>query len=91
MFDIWRWATGNNLSPSVVLDKRDGKVKMLLYIFLPMIIVGLAQWKVRKAFKKYSQIPAERRMNGAQVAQSLLSENVFSHFVFENLIIPWLN
>ena len=48
---------------------------MLLYIFLPMIIVGLAQWKVRKAFKKYSQIPSERRMNGAQVAESLLREN----------------
>jgi len=54
---------------------RSGKFKMFLYMFVPMIIIGLAQWKVRSAFKKYSNIPAARRMSGAQVAQSLLNEN----------------
>ena len=47
----------------------------LVYMVFPMIIVGLAQWKVRNAFKRYSNVVASRRMTGAQVAQSLLNES----------------
>jgi len=49
------------------------------YYFLfvgPAILVMLyAQWRVRSAYSKWSKVDNNRRMTGAQAAQSLLTQN----------------
>ncbi|WP_096200917.1 zinc metallopeptidase [Bacillus sp. FJAT-45350] len=50
-------------------------MEILIYFAL---IIGLpiwAQMKVKKAYKKYSQVPASSGMTGAQVARKILDEN----------------
>lgn len=47
----------------------------LYYFILPMILVAYAQWKVRSAFKKYSNIGSMSRISGAEAARRILREN----------------
>jgi uncharacterized protein len=48
----------------------------LLYVGLPGMLLGLyAQWKVKSAFARGSQIPSERGWTGQQVAQRILDAN----------------
>ena len=47
----------------------------MLYFILPMILVALAQWKVRSAFNKYSRIRSMAGITGAETARRILREN----------------
>lgn len=47
----------------------------MFYFILPMILVALAQWKVRSAFKKYSQVRSMAGISGADTARRILREN----------------
>ncbi len=47
----------------------------MLYFILPMILVALAQWKVRSAFKKYSRVGSMAGISGAETARRILREN----------------
>ena len=45
----------------------------ILYVLVPgMLISGLASWRVKSAFKRYSRVGTRRGMTGAQAAQVLL-------------------
>ena len=46
----------------------------LLLWFLPLLFAIFAQIKVSSAFKKYSKVPNQRGMTGAQAAQFMLNE-----------------
>lgn len=48
-------------------------LKFLLMVLLPgMLISGLASWRVKAAFNRYSQVGSRRGMTGAHAAQILL-------------------
>ena len=48
-------------------------LQYILYVLIPgMLISGLASWRVKAAFKRYSQVGTRRGMTGAQAAQVLL-------------------
>ncbi len=45
----------------------------LLWVFLPGLLLGLwAQWRLHSAFGKYSQVPVESGMTGAEAARRIL-------------------
>ena len=45
----------------------------LLWVFLPGLLIGLwAQWRLHSAFGKYSQVPVDSGMTGAQTARRIL-------------------
>ena len=46
-----------------------------LYIIPPMIFLLFAQWRVKSTFNKYSKVPNQRGMSGAEVARALLDAN----------------
>ena len=47
----------------------------LLFVFLPGLIIGLwAQMKLMSAFGKYSQVPVENGMTGAEAARQILDQ-----------------
>jgi len=46
-----------------------------LYIIPPMIFLLFAQWRVKSTFNKYSKVPNQRGMTGAEVARALLDAN----------------
>jgi len=46
------------------------------WVLIPGLLFGLwAQWKVKSAFARYSQVPASRGLNGAAVARGILQES----------------
>ena len=51
---------------------------MLIYIMLVMlptlVICGLAQWRVKSAFARYSRVRASSGLTGAQAAQAMLRQ-----------------
>ncbi len=46
--------------------------RYLLFMIPGLIVMGLAQWKLRSAFSKYREIPNSRRLMGAQVAELVM-------------------
>ena len=46
--------------------------RYLLFMIPGLIVMGLAQWKLRGAFAKYSQVPNSLRLTGAQAAEAVL-------------------
>jgi Zn-dependent membrane protease YugP len=49
--------------------------KYLLFVMLPGILLGLwAQYKLHAAFGKYSQVPVETGLTGAQAARRILDD-----------------
>ena len=47
----------------------------LLFVFLPGLLIGLwAQWRLHSAFGKYSQVPVESGLTGAQAARRILDD-----------------
>jgi Zn-dependent membrane protease YugP len=47
----------------------------LLFVFLPGLIIGLwAQWKLHSAYGKYSQVPVDSGLTGAQAARRILDD-----------------
>lgn len=49
---------------------------LYLIVTMPALLLALyAQWKVRSAYEKYSQVPNERGVSGYQAAQELLRAN----------------
>ena len=47
----------------------------LLFVFLPGLLLGLwAQWRLHSAFGKYSQVPVESGLTGAQAARRILDD-----------------
>ncbi len=47
--------------------------KYLLFVFLPGLLLGLwAQWRLHSAFGKYSQVPVESGLTGAEAARRIL-------------------
>ncbi len=46
--------------------------RYLLFMIPGVIVMGLAQWKLRSAFTKYSQVPNSRRLTGAQAAELVM-------------------
>ncbi len=60
---------------------------ILYFIFgLPALLLGLyAQYKVRSAYSKYSQVPNDRRLSGLEAARSLLSANYLSNVDVEGI------
>ena len=48
-------------------------LQYILYVLVPgMLISGLASWRVRSAFKRYSRVGTRRGLTGAQAAHVLL-------------------
>ena len=47
----------------------------ILFVMLPGLLIGLwAQWKLHAAFGKYSQVPVESGLTGAQAARRILDQ-----------------
>jgi Zn-dependent membrane protease YugP len=47
--------------------------KYILFVMLPGLVIGLwAQWRLHSAFGKYSQVPVESGLTGAQAARRIL-------------------
>ena len=46
--------------------------RYLLFMIPGLLVMGLAQWKLRGAFAKYSQVPNSRRLTGAQAAEVVM-------------------
>ena len=46
--------------------------RYLLFMIPGVIVMGLAQWKLRSAFARYSQVPNSRRLTGAQAAELVM-------------------
>ena len=47
--------------------------KYLLFVFLPGLLIGLwAQWRMHSAFGKYSQVPVDSGLTGAEAARRIL-------------------
>jgi uncharacterized protein len=45
----------------------------LLFVMLPGLLIGLwAQWKLHSAYSKYSEVPVESGMTGAEAARRIL-------------------
>jgi len=57
----------------------------LYFVFaLPPMLLGLwAQFKVKSAFKKYSQVPTQSGVNGSQAAQRILERGGLSNVTVE--------
>src|SRR4051794_6850670 len=52
----------------------------LLYVMLPALVLTLfAQWWVKSALKKASQIPNRQRITGAQAARQILDNAGLGH------------
>ena len=49
-----------------------------LFILPPLLLMLFAQARVRGAFTKYSQVPNQRGMSGAEVARAILDANGLS-------------
>ena len=47
----------------------------LIVMLLPMALGAFAQWKIKSAYAKTSQIPASSGLTGAEVAQRILDES----------------
>ena len=47
----------------------------LLFMIPPIIFLLFAQWRVKSTFAKYSKVPNQRGMSGAEVARTMLDEN----------------
>ncbi len=47
----------------------------LLFIIPPMLFLFYAQWRVKSTYKKFSKVPNQRGMSGAEVARALLDAN----------------
>lgn len=47
----------------------------ILFIIPPMLLLLYAQWRVKSTFNKYSKVPNQRGMSGAEVARALLDAN----------------
>ena len=60
-------------------------MSILIYFALIIILPLWAQMKVKKAYKKYSQIPSSSGMNGAQVARKILDDNGLYHVRVEEV------
>ena len=49
--------------------------KYFLLVMLPGLIIGLwAQWKLHSAYGKYSQVPVESGLSGAEAARRILNQ-----------------
>jgi uncharacterized protein len=46
-----------------------------LFIIPPILLMLYAQWRVKKTFGKYSQVPNQRGISGAQTARKILDDN----------------
>jgi Zn-dependent membrane protease YugP len=47
--------------------------RYMLFVMLPGLLIGLwAQWRLHSAFGKYSQVPVESGLTGAQAARRIL-------------------
>ena len=47
----------------------------ILFVMLPGLLIGLwAQWKLHSAFGKYSQVPVDSGLTGAQAARRILDQ-----------------
>ena len=49
-------------------------MSFLIYMIIPMLLVGWAQLRVRGAFKKYSRIRSTAGISGAETARRILNE-----------------
>jgi len=52
--------------------------RYFLFILPPLLLMLFAQARVRGAFAKYSQVPNQRGMSGAEVARAILDANGLS-------------
>ncbi len=58
---------------------------MYIIYFIAMLILPIyAQMKVKSAYKKYSQVPADKGMTGAQVARMILDH----HGLYDVRVVP---
>jgi uncharacterized protein len=49
--------------------------RYILFVMLPGLLIGLwAQWKLRSAYGKYSKVPVESGMTGAEAARRILDQ-----------------
>ena len=49
--------------------------KYIVFVMLPGLIIGLwAQWRLHSVFGKYSQVPVESGLTGAQAARRILDD-----------------
>lgn len=70
----------------VYADKEGDVSVILFFTLIPAIVLSLyAQFKVRSAYSKYSQISSSSRMTGAQVARSILDANGLSQISVEEV------
>lgn len=47
----------------------------LIYMIPAFILMGLTSWYVKSAYNKWSRVPAQSRLTGAQAAQRLISSS----------------
>jgi uncharacterized protein len=57
----------------------------LIYIALIILIPLYAQMKVKRAYKKYSQVPNSTGMTGREVARRILDQNGLHHVTIEEV------
>ena len=56
----------------------------IIYFIAMMLLPIYAQMKVKSAYKKYSQVPADKGMTGAQVARMILDH----HGLYDVRVVP---
>lgn len=56
----------------------------IIYFVAMMLLPIYAQMKVKSAYKKYSQVPADKGMTGAQVARMILDQ----HGLYDVRVVP---
>ena len=62
-------------------------MSFLIYMIIPMLLVGWAQMRVRGAFKKYSRIRSTAGISGAETARRILRDAVAVMAVGEQMVI----
>ena len=56
----------------------------IIYFIAMMLLPIYAQMKVKSAYKKYSKVPADKGMTGAQVARMILDH----HGLYDVRVVP---
>lgn len=57
----------------------------LILVMIPMLLCGIASWRTRSIFNKYSRLGTSRGLTGAQVAQAILDRNNISDVRIEQV------
>ncbi|CAM5182124.1 Zn-dependent protease OS=Ureibacillus acetophenoni OX=614649 GN=SAMN05877842_103312 PE=4 SV=1 [Ureibacillus acetophenoni] len=59
-------------------------MSFIIYFIIIMLLPLYAQLKVKSTYRRFSQVPAQRGMTGAQVARMILDQ----HGLYDVRVVP---